>query len=163
MESLFSQGEAGVKRKLRIRCDRATKKELKDLNVDAGMHFARRYAGVKALFGDRVTWNVGQLFDFPKLMAECVRNSRAPLNRSTAKAAIQLKFVLEFEVDVPCRRNWWMTGTVSPSTHLSIAARIRSRSAPRARCKLLTWRTSRRSSCIRQGSRLVRERLQEAK
>jgi S-DNA-T family DNA segregation ATPase FtsK/SpoIIIE len=27
MESLFSQGEAGVKRKLKIRCDRATKKE----------------------------------------------------------------------------------------------------------------------------------------
>lgn len=112
MESLFSQGEAGAKRKLRIRCDRATKKELKDLNVDAGMYFARRYVGAKALFGDRVTWNVGQLFDFPKVVAEWVRHSRAPLNRSTAKAAIQLKFVLELEVDVGTG------GTQSYSTQL---------------------------------------------
>lgn len=112
MESLFSQGEAGAKRKLRIRCDRATKKELKELNVDAGMYFARRYAGAKALFGDRVTWNVGQLFDFPKLVAEWVRQNKAPLNRSAAKAAIQLKFVLELEVDVATG------GTQSYSTQL---------------------------------------------
>ena len=90
MESLFSQGEAGAKRRLKIRCDRATKKELKDLNVDAGMYFARRYAGVKALFGDQVTWNVGQLFDFPKLVAEWVQQRKAPLNRSTAKAGFSL-------------------------------------------------------------------------
>jgi DNA segregation ATPase FtsK/SpoIIIE, S-DNA-T family len=100
MESLFSQGEAGAKRKLRIRCDRATKKELKDLNVDAGLYFSRRYAGAKALFGDRVTWNVGQLFDFPKLVAEWASQKKTTLNRSTAKAAIQLKFILELEVDV---------------------------------------------------------------
>lgn len=112
MESLFSQGEAGAKRKLKIRCDRATKKELKDLNVDAGMYFARRYAGAKALFGERVTWNVGQLFDFPKLVAEWVKQAKGPLNRSTAKAAIQLKFVLELEVDVPTG------GTQSYSTQL---------------------------------------------
>ncbi|MCL4201240.1 MAG: hypothetical protein KJ000_02015 [Pirellulaceae bacterium] len=112
MESLFSQGEAGAKRKLKIRCDRATKKELKDLNVDAGLYFARRYAGAKALFGDRVSWNVGQLFDFPKLVAEWAQQRRTTLNRSTAKAALQLKFVLELEVDV-------MTGgTQSYSTQL---------------------------------------------
>jgi DNA segregation ATPase FtsK/SpoIIIE, S-DNA-T family len=112
MESLFSQGEAGAKRKLKIRCDRATKKELKDLNVDAGMYFARRYAGAKTLFGDRVTWNVGQLFDFQKLVAEWVRLNKGPLNRSMAKAAIQLKFVLELEVDVSTG------GTQSYSTQL---------------------------------------------
>lgn len=100
MESLFSQGESGAKRKLKIRCDRATKKELKDLNVDAGLYFARRYAGAKVLFGDRVTWNVGQLFDFPKLVAEWAQQKKTTLNRSTAKAAIQLKFVLELEFDV---------------------------------------------------------------
>jgi S-DNA-T family DNA segregation ATPase FtsK/SpoIIIE len=99
MESLFSQGEAGARRKLKIRCDRATKKELRDLNVDAGMYFARRYAGAKALFGDRVTWNVGQLFDYPKLVAEWVRQGKGPMNRSTAKAFIQLKFVIELEVE----------------------------------------------------------------
>jgi len=31
MESLFNQGDAGAKRRLKIRCDRATKKELKEL------------------------------------------------------------------------------------------------------------------------------------
>lgn len=112
MESLFSQGEAGAKRKLKIRCDRATKKELKDLNVDAGLYFARRYAGAKALFGERVTWNVGQLFDFPKLVAEWAQQKKTTLNRSTAKAAIQLKFVLELEVDVSTG------GTQSYSTQL---------------------------------------------
>jgi S-DNA-T family DNA segregation ATPase FtsK/SpoIIIE len=112
MESLFSQGEAGAKRKLRIRCDRATKKELKDLNVDAGLYFARRYAGAKALFGDRVTWNVGQLFDFPRLVAEWAGQKKTALNRSTAKAAIQLKFILELEFDASAG------GTQSYSTQL---------------------------------------------
>lgn len=112
MESLFSQGEAGAKRKLKIRCDRATKKELKDLNVDAGLYFAHRYAGAKTLFGDRVTWNVGQLFDFPKLVTEWTQQKKTTLNRSIAKAAIQLKFVLELEVDVSTG------GTQSYSTQL---------------------------------------------
>lgn len=112
MESLFSQGEAGAERKLKIRCDRATKKELKDLNVDAGLYFVRRYAGAKTLFGDRVTWNVGQLFEFPKLVNEWAQQKKTTLNRSTAKAALQLKFVLELEVDV------LTGGTQSYSTQL---------------------------------------------
>src|SRR4029077_3839465 len=57
MESLFNQGDAGSKRRLKVRCDRATKKELKDLNVDAGLYFARRYSGIKSLLGDKVSWN----------------------------------------------------------------------------------------------------------
>jgi S-DNA-T family DNA segregation ATPase FtsK/SpoIIIE len=112
MESLFSQGDAGAKRKLRIRCDRATKRELKDLNIDAGLYFARRYAGAKTLFGDQVKWNVGQLFDFPKLVAEWKGQKGTTLNRSTAKAAIQLKFILELEVEVSTG------GTQSYSTQL---------------------------------------------
>lgn len=100
MESLFNQGDAGAKRRLKIRCDRATKKELKDLNVDAGLHFARRYAGVKALFGDRVSWNVGQLFDFPALVEDWKTQGKSPINRSNAKAALQLKFILELEVEL---------------------------------------------------------------
>lgn len=64
------------------------------------------------LFGERVTWNVGQLFDFPKLVAEWAQQKKTTLNRSTAKAAIQLKFVLELEVDVSTG------GTQSYSTQL---------------------------------------------
>lgn len=112
MEALFNQGDAGAKRRLKIRCDRATKKELRELNVDAGAFFARRYAGLKSLFGDRVSWNVGQLFDFPTLVEDWRTQARAPLNRSVAKAALQLKFVLELEVDLPA------SGTQSYMTQL---------------------------------------------
>ena len=53
---------------MRIRCDRATKKDLRDLNADAGLYFARRYAGFQGLLGDKVSWNVGQLFSYPSLV-----------------------------------------------------------------------------------------------
>lgn len=101
MESLFNQGDAGAKRRLKIRCDRATKKELKELNVDAGLYFARRYAGIKALFGERVFWSVGQLFDFPALVDTWRSQTKQEINHSVAKAALQLKFVLELEVELP--------------------------------------------------------------
>ncbi len=101
MESLFNQGEAGSRRRLKVRCDRATKKELKELNVDAGLYFAHRYAGLKALFGDRVSWSVGQLFDFPALVETWRNQGKTPLNYSVARAALQLKFVLELEVELP--------------------------------------------------------------
>ena len=91
----------GARRRLKIRCDRATKRELRELNVDAGLHFARRYAGLRTLFGDRVTWNVGQFFDFTALVETWRTEGRAPLNHSLAKAALQLKFVLELEVELP--------------------------------------------------------------
>jgi S-DNA-T family DNA segregation ATPase FtsK/SpoIIIE len=100
MELLFNQGEAGSKRRLRVRCDRATKKDLKELNVDAGRYFSLRYAGLRTLFGDRVSWNVGQLFDFPALVESWRTSGRTPLNRSQARAALQLKFVLELEVEL---------------------------------------------------------------
>jgi S-DNA-T family DNA segregation ATPase FtsK/SpoIIIE len=100
MESLFNQGEAGAKRRLKIRCDRATKRDLRELNVDAGLHFAKRYAGLRALFGDRVSWNVGELFNFPALVETWRTQGRGPLNHSMAKAALQLKFVLELEVEL---------------------------------------------------------------
>jgi S-DNA-T family DNA segregation ATPase FtsK/SpoIIIE len=100
MESLFSQGVTGSKRKLRIRCERATKKDLRDLNVDAELFFARRYAGLRSLFGDRVSWQVGQLFDFPKLVASWRTSARTPLNFSTARAALQLRFVVELESEL---------------------------------------------------------------
>jgi hypothetical protein len=42
---------------------------MKERNVDAGLYFGRRFAGLKTLFGDRVTWNIGQLFEFHLLIA----------------------------------------------------------------------------------------------
>ncbi|MGH9460700.1 MAG: FtsK/SpoIIIE domain-containing protein, partial [Vicinamibacteria bacterium] len=112
LEPLFNQETAGIRRRLRVRCDRATKRDLRDLNVDAGLYFARRYAGLKTLLGDRVSWNVGQLFSYPDLVANWSASSRTPLNRSTARAALQLKFLLEVEVELT------MSGMQTYSTQL---------------------------------------------
>ncbi|OFV84187.1 MAG: hypothetical protein A2W26_09485 [Acidobacteria bacterium RBG_16_64_8] len=100
LESLFNQESSGTRRRLRIRCDRATKKDLRDLNVNAGLHFARRYAGLQGLLGTRVSWNVGQLFSYPSLV-EGWKGAGKPLNYSRARAALQLKFLLELEVELP--------------------------------------------------------------
>lgn len=98
MESLFNQESTGTHRRLRIRCDRATRKELRDLNVDAGLFFARRYAGLRSLLGSRVSWDVGQLFSFSDVVAEWSASRRFALNHSVARSALQLKFQLELEV-----------------------------------------------------------------
>jgi DNA segregation ATPase FtsK/SpoIIIE, S-DNA-T family len=98
LESLFNQETPGTKRRLKIRCDSATKKELKTLYVDAGLFFAKRYRGLPKLFGNDVSWDVGQLFNFESLMDEWI-NKKQKLNRSVARLALQLKFLLELEVD----------------------------------------------------------------
>lgn len=97
-ERLFSKDRPCIGRKLKIRCDRATKKDLRELNVAAGLYFAQRYRGLKALFGRRVSWDVGPLFEFSDLV-ESWRETRKRLNDSKARAALQLKFVLEIEVE----------------------------------------------------------------
>jgi S-DNA-T family DNA segregation ATPase FtsK/SpoIIIE len=100
LEWLFDQDMTSSKRRLKIIIDRRTKKDLRDLNVDAGLYFARRYRGLKALFGSRVTWDFGELLNFEAL-TEIWRNSPKPfVNRSIAKAALQLKFLLELEVQL---------------------------------------------------------------
>lgn len=96
-EKLFSKEDRpATNRTLKIKCDRATKKDLKDLNADAGLYFATRYGGMKNLFSRRVAWDVGHLLDFPSLINEW-RANKIKLNDSGAKAALQLKFVLELE------------------------------------------------------------------
>jgi DNA segregation ATPase FtsK/SpoIIIE, S-DNA-T family len=99
LERLFGQETPKHERRLGIRCERATKKDLRDLNVEAGLYFAKRYKGLRALFGKKVKWDVGHLFDFPELV-QSWRDARKPLNYSASRAALQLKFVLELEVDV---------------------------------------------------------------
>ncbi len=97
-ERLFSKDRPTVSRTLKIRCDRTTKKDLKDLNADAGLYFSIRYGGVKNLFSRKVLWETGFLFDFPSLLNEWKAN-KIKLNDSSARAALQLKFVLELEVE----------------------------------------------------------------
>ena len=97
MEPLLNRAPAGGNRKLHIRCDRATKRDLRELNVQAGLYFAHRYAGLKRLFGSRTTWEVGDLFNFPQLVEGWRAKGGRTFNRSVAKAALQLKFTLELE------------------------------------------------------------------
>jgi DNA segregation ATPase FtsK/SpoIIIE, S-DNA-T family len=100
LEWLFDQDMPSSKRKLKISSERRTKKDLRELNVDAGLYFARRYRGLKALFGNRVTWDLGDLLNF-ELLNERWRNAQKPfVNRSGAKSALQLKFLLELEVEL---------------------------------------------------------------
>lgn len=99
LEPLFNRAAPGRKRRLRIRCDRATKRDLRELNVDAGLYFAHRYAGLRRLFSTRITWDVGDLFEFAGLVETWRSTKRAGLNRSVSKASLQLKFVLELETE----------------------------------------------------------------
>ena len=98
MQALDARAAAGVRRQLRIRCDAATKRDLKALNTDAGLYFALRYAGLAALFGPAVAWDVGPLFEFGALVREWrTGRDKAASNRSTAKAALQLRFHVELD------------------------------------------------------------------
>lgn len=97
-ERLFSREQACISRHLTIRCDRATKKDLRELNVSAGLYFARRYRGLKALFGRGVKWEVGSLFEFDELVEEW-RATKKKASDSRARAALHLKFILQLEVE----------------------------------------------------------------
>lgn len=96
---LFDEDFTSTKRRLTIRSDRRTKKDLRDLNNDAGLFFVQRYRGLRDLFGTRVSWDMGELMNFPALSDVWRKATKAYVNRSTAKAALQLKFYLELEVE----------------------------------------------------------------
>lgn len=96
---LFDEDFTATKRRLTIRSDRRTKKDLRDLNNDAGLFFVQRYRGLRDLFGKRVSWDLGELMNFPALSDVWRTATKAYVNRSTAKAALQLKFYLELEVE----------------------------------------------------------------
>ena len=99
METLLVRAGSGGTRLLRVRCDQATKRELRSINTEAGLYFALRYAGLPALLGPDVHWEVGSLLDFPAVVREWRRTKdKGAANRSVAKAALQLRFQIELEV-----------------------------------------------------------------
>jgi DNA segregation ATPase FtsK/SpoIIIE, S-DNA-T family len=100
LKSLFDQDLSSSKRRLKIICDRRTKKDLKELNTDAGLFFVCRYRGLRELFGNRVSWDLGELLSFQALSEQWRKASKPYVNRSTAKGALQLKFTLELEVQL---------------------------------------------------------------
>ncbi|KQO70635.1 FtsK/SpoIIIE domain-containing protein [Methylobacterium sp. Leaf88] len=98
METLMSRSVPGVARRLRIRCDRATKRDMRDLNADAGLFFALRNAGLAAGLGAEVQLDLGPLPTFDQLVAEWKRR-KDRIYRGPSKAALQLKFTIELETD----------------------------------------------------------------
>jgi DNA segregation ATPase FtsK/SpoIIIE, S-DNA-T family len=101
LKSLFDEDLMASKRRLRITSDRRTKRDLKDLNIDAGLYFARRYRGIKNIFGTKISWDTGDLMNFESLSDQWRKTSRPYVNRSIAKSAVQLKFLLELDVELP--------------------------------------------------------------
>lgn len=101
LHRLFDQNSFSSNRQLTIICDRSTKRELRDLNNDAGFYFARRYRGLPTLFGNRVHWEIGHIMDYEDLDSTWRKASKPYVNRSIAKAALQLKFQIELEYSLP--------------------------------------------------------------
>ncbi len=99
MESLFNEQEPSKSHILSIRCERATKKDLKDINVDAGLYFSLRYRGLKDLLGPQVRWQVNKLFEYDDLVEEW-KDKKVPLNHSIARNALEIKFILYLEVEL---------------------------------------------------------------
>jgi len=99
LEWLFNHDMPSSKRRLKITCDRRTKKDLKDLKEEAGLFFACRYRDLKGLLGNRVSWDTGDLMNFDALSDQWRKASKG-VNRSAAKSALQLKFLLELEVEL---------------------------------------------------------------
>jgi S-DNA-T family DNA segregation ATPase FtsK/SpoIIIE len=101
LRSLFDQDISSSKRKMRVLSDRRTRKDFREVNVDAGLFFAARYKGLKELFGRSVSWDVGELMNFETLSDQWRQASKPYVNKSVSRAALQLKFVVELEVQAP--------------------------------------------------------------
>ena len=99
MEPLLNRVPDGGNRKLISAAIVRRSATFAKINVQAGLYFAHRYSGLRRLFGRRVTWEVGDLFDFPKLVEGWREKGGRNFNRSVAKAALQLKFTLELETE----------------------------------------------------------------
>lgn len=100
IETLFTQKRPSIDARMVIRCDRRSKKDFKDLNIDAGLFFACRYKGLKELFGPKVEWKVDPLFSFTEIVEDWRKDSKTKLCTSTAKAALNIKFTIELEADL---------------------------------------------------------------
>lgn len=98
MKTLNARSNPGLRRHLTIRCDSVTKRDLRNLNTEAGIFFSLRYAGLQKLLGSGVTIELGALMDYPAVL-QGWRDSKdkSAVNRSVAKAALQLRFQLELE------------------------------------------------------------------
>jgi DNA segregation ATPase FtsK/SpoIIIE, S-DNA-T family len=95
------QGEC----ELQIRSSRRTPYELRQLNIDAGQYFATKYGDLEKVLPSSIKWDVGDLFSYKDILAEWRNKAKGSkgktkLNRSKARAALQIKFFIEFRFQV---------------------------------------------------------------
>ena len=96
----LSWDASGSRRTLAVTSDRRTIRDLRELNEDAGRYFARRYAGLRDLFGGSIIWDMERLFDFPA-QADSWRASKSKPSDSEARTALQIKFTVTLESEFP--------------------------------------------------------------
>lgn len=95
----LSWDSPGGRRTLAITSDRRYVRDLRELNEEAGLYFARRYAGLPNLFGGNIRWDMGSLLEFP-VLAESWKASNDPKSKpsdSEARTALQIKFTVALE------------------------------------------------------------------
>ncbi|MDE0041561.1 MAG: DNA translocase FtsK, partial [Candidatus Poribacteria bacterium] len=97
IERLLGAISTSGESRITIRCGRRSRRDLRDLNTEAGLYFSTRYRGLPTLFGPKVTWapEFNQLFSFSELVETWRGESGSRLCESTAKAARQIKFTIE--------------------------------------------------------------------
>ncbi|MBD2704944.1 DNA translocase FtsK [Spirosoma sp. BT702] len=107
LERLFARNEDIANRRLEIHTDWRSNSDLEKINTDAGNYFAARYKGVDKICGHKVSWHVGKLFDYAKVVEEwrTRKKDKYTPNRSVAKSALQVKFSLKLFVDYPDGRS----------------------------------------------------------
>lgn len=102
LQALFDQNFSAGKRTLTVGSDKTNKRDLKQLNRDAGLYFSFRYNGLKELFGRSVNWEMGDLLDYASIDDEWrSKSNKYKPNRSVSRAALQVKFYLNLEVETP--------------------------------------------------------------
>ena len=89
MEPLYNRMPDGNERKLRNPLQNPRQRRIcATLNAEAGIYFAHRYAGLRRQFGKQVEWDVGDLFDFAKLVEgwKTAGKGKNKINTSTAQS-----------------------------------------------------------------------------
>jgi S-DNA-T family DNA segregation ATPase FtsK/SpoIIIE len=98
LERLFEQsGPAPGERKLTVESHRRNRADWRAMNTDAVSYFSRRYRGLHNLTRRDISWEVGDLFSFERIIARDQERGRFQPNTSVSKAANQIKFYVSLD------------------------------------------------------------------
>lgn len=100
LEGFFDQNAMFANsRKIIIRSNKRTKRELSTINNKAALYFCKNYKGLPQLMPRGVEWDVGELFNFEEILKDWkVQKKTKNINKSKAKSATQIKFYIDYEI-----------------------------------------------------------------